>query len=417
MNSFSLVSLSVFLGAFSQLAAAQTINPLEAPLMEPEQIAGKMGVRFPTESKARYQIFRSYDLKGWEPAGNVINGTGGPLAVGPDVLGDKPAFFRIGAYRKAASVTLELNYSTTSGVSLRFPSEPGQTYVAYSSADFNNWYAFGDLIMGTGAPIELKPLQEGVDASLTIVETLELVPLPDMAYLKAATFRMGSPLEEQDRDLDEDPMTEVIFPMGFWMGKHEVTQREYERVMGSNPSWFKGDPRRPVEQVSWNDAMLFCAILTEIERAAGRLSTSFAYRLPTEAEFEFACRAGTSTRFSHGDDPDYSQLGEHAWYDGNSGATSHPVGERKENQFGLSDMHGNVWEWCLDWYQSRYPGGTVATPIGPASGAARVFRGGGWDYVGASCRSAYRNNVTPSRRMSYVGFRLVLAPNLLIPGL
>jgi formylglycine-generating enzyme required for sulfatase activity len=193
------------------------------------------------------------------------------------------------------------------------------------------------------------------------------------------------------------------------MSKYETTQEEYQTVMGNNPSYFTGDLKCPVEQVTWYDATNYCGKLTAKERAVGRLPAGYEYRLPTEAEWEYACRAGTTTRFSYGDDPSYTQLGEYAWYALNSGNTTHPVGVKKPNAWGLYDMHGNVWEWCGDWYDP-YPGGSVTDPRGPHTGSFRVDRGGGW-YDGARrCRSAYRRCEWADYRYGGMGFRLVLAP-------
>jgi formylglycine-generating enzyme required for sulfatase activity len=295
---------------------------------------------------------------------------------------------------------------------LSFPTIEGRQYLAYFSMDLMRWDNFVDLLDGTGRlePIEIDP--GDVKEAFFRVEAVDVLPLPGMVWIKQGEFVMGSPIDEKDRDLDEDPLTQVFFQSSFWMGKYEVTQREYEKIMGVNPSTFKGDPSRPVEQVSWDDANAFCTRLTQTEFVAGRLPIGYVYRLPTEAEFEYVCRSGTTTRYSHGDDPDYSKLGDYAWYAANSEGTSHPVGQKKPNLWGLHDVHGNVWEWCLDWYQDRYPGGSVEKPTGPSTGASRVFRGGGWDYNAASCRSAYRNNVSPARRSAYNGFRLVLGPAL-----
>jgi len=272
------------------------------------------------------------------------------------------------------------------------------------------WENFSDLVDGTGsrAVAEIDPSE--TPEVFFRVEAVDIVPLPNMVWIRPGTFVMGSPPDEKDRDLDEDPLTQVTFPSGFWMGKFEVTQEEYERIVGTNPSWFKGDPSRPVDQVSWEDAVAYCARLTQTEFAAGRLPLGYVYRLPTEAEFEYACRAGTTTRYSHGDDLDYSQLADYAWYAANGSGTTHPVGGKNPNLFGLHDMYGNVWEWCLDWYRDTYPGGSTVKPTGPVLGVSRVFRGGGWDYRASSCRSAYRNNVLPTRRANYLGFRIVLGP-------
>jgi len=194
-------------------------------------------------------------------------------------------------------------------------------------------------------------------------------------------------------------------------------------VMGDNPSWFNGvlwagtewetdygtDLTRPVEQVSWDDAVAYCVALTERERAAGRIAPNTTYRLPTEAEWEYACRAWTSTRFSHGDDPGYHELSEYAWHWHNSGLTTQPVGQKLPNPWGLHDLHGNVWEWCQDGWSEHLPGGTVVDPWTPATGPDRVLRGGGWSYEPKNCRSASRSRAASGDRFHGFGFRIVLA--------
>jgi formylglycine-generating enzyme required for sulfatase activity len=197
--------------------------------------------------------------------------------------------------------------------------------------------------------------------------------------------------------------------MGFFMGRYEVTQGEYLSVIGSNPSSFAGDTNHPVEQVNWTEANNYCAQLTARERTAGRLPSGWAYRLPTEAEWEYASRAGSTNRFSFGNDPGYTQLANYAWYSVNSGGTTHAVGGKLPNRWGLYDMAGNVWEWCSDWY-GNYPGGNVNDPQGSVSGLNRVFRGGNWYDTASNGRSAQRNGYDPSARSSGIGFRLVLAP-------
>ncbi|MBM3854062.1 MAG: hypothetical protein FJ399_13065 [Verrucomicrobia bacterium] len=220
-----------------------------------------------------------------------------------------------------------------------------------------------------------------------------------MIPIAAGTFTMGS----QNGHSDEKPVRQVTLTQRFWLGKTEVPQREWAAVMGGNPSNFKGDSL-PVEQVSWTDAMEFCRKLTERERGAGRLPEGYAYTLPTEAQWEYACRAGTTGDYS-------GRLDEMGWYDKNSGSKTHPVGTKKANAWGLYDMHGNVWEWCADWY-GNYAGGSVRDPKGAASGSLRVFRGGGWCNGSVFCRSAIRRWNAPGIRFDYLGFRLALVPQV-----
>jgi formylglycine-generating enzyme required for sulfatase activity len=234
-------------------------------------------------------------------------------------------------------------------------------------------------------------------------------PGPRFVWLPAGAFTLGSPASEVDRQADEGPQTQVTLTRRFFMGRYDVTQGEYSSVIGSNPSYFGGDTNRPVEMVNWSEANNYCAQLTVRERTAGRLPAGWAYRLPTEAEWEYASRAGSTNRFSYGNDPGYTQLGNYAWYVANSGGTTHPVGGKSPNRWGLYDMSGNVWEWCSDWY-GTYPGGNVTDPSGSVSGSGRVTRGGGWGDIANDCRSARRNYYDPSRRYSWIGFRVVLAP-------
>jgi len=193
------------------------------------------------------------------------------------------------------------------------------------------------------------------------------------------------------------------------MAIHEVTQGEYQTVIGSNPSLFTGDLNRPVEQVSWNDATNYCRQLTLSERTTGRLPAGWGYRLPTEAEWEYACRAGArTTRFAYGDDLSYASLTNYAWYSNNSDGTTHRVEQKLANPWGLMDMHGNVFEWCQDFY-GAYPGGSASDPPGPVSGSYRVIRGGGWTGGARVCRSGSRDWGHPDTRLSFFGFRVVLS--------
>jgi formylglycine-generating enzyme required for sulfatase activity len=213
--------------------------------------------------------------------------------------------------------------------------------------------------------------------------------------IPAGTFQMGS-----DGHNDEKPVHQVHISKPFYLGKYPVTQAEWQAVMGSNPSYFEG-AERPVERVSWEESQAFIAKLNA--REPGKR-----YRLPTEAEWEYACRGGSESAYSFGDDA--SLLGEYAWYDGNSGRETHPVGEKLPNGWGLYDMHGNVWEWVQDWYGSDYyPGRPYpdVDPTGPDDGPNRVIRGGGWGNAPQCLRSAYRSYALAGYRGSFIGFRLV----------
>ena len=234
----------------------------------------------------------------------------------------------------------------------------------------------------------------------------------NLVFIPPGTFRMGSPTNEVDRDVSEGPQTAVTISHGFWMGKYEVTQGEYLALMGRNPSNFTGDTNRPVEQVSWFEATNYCSKLTQRERAAGRIATNSVYRLPTEAEWEYAARGWTSTRFSYGDDPNYTDLADYAWYADSSGGTTHPVGQLLPNPWGLYDMAGNVLEWCQDRW-AALPGGTALDPQGPATGANRIFRGGSLFGPAAGMRSASRAlNQPPATTSPNLGLRVVLAPGV-----
>jgi len=235
----------------------------------------------------------------------------------------------------------------------------------------------------------------------------------NLVFIPPGTFRMGSPLNEVDRLADEGPQTVVTLTKGFLMGKYNVTQGEYLAITGNNPSYFNTnngyglDLTRPVDRVSWYDATNYCGLLTQREAAAGRLPEGAQYRLPTEAEYEYACRAWTSDRrLYYGDDPGYTQLTNYEWYDANSGGMTHPVGQKLPNAWGLYDMAGHASTWCQDWY-GPYPGGTVTDPHGPLYGSERVNRGGSWSGGAENCRSAVRFHYTPDTKYRF-GFRIVL---------
>jgi formylglycine-generating enzyme required for sulfatase activity len=215
--------------------------------------------------------------------------------------------------------------------------------------------------------------------------------------IPAGTFMMGSPDDEKGRDKDESPQHQVTISRPFYMQTTEVTQGQWQKVMGNNPSHFGncGD-NCPVELVSWNDAQEFIRKLNDMEGTDK-------YRLPTEAEWEYAARAGTTTRYYAGDSE--NDLLKTGWYVLNSGGKTRPVGKKPPNAWGLYDMLGNVWEWCQDWL-GNYPSGSVVDPEGPSSGFQRVWRGGGWSGYSAGSRTANRFKGRPEQRVFITGFRL-----------
>lgn len=227
-----------------------------------------------------------------------------------------------------------------------------------------------------------------------------------LVYIHSGTFVMGSPESEDGRRDIEGPQTRVKLTRDFWLGETPVTQAHWEALIGkgNNPSWFSGDPNRPMEEVAWDAAKDFCEELTlKMSSLRSPSISGLAFTLPTEAQWEYACRAGSTSRFCFGDR--YSMLGNYAWYDGNSNYETHPVKTKNPNAWGLYDMHGNVSEWCLD-LCADLPGGTVVDPTGPCSGSYRVFRGGGWRDSFGSCRSAFRNGFPPDFHISDLGFRV-----------
>jgi formylglycine-generating enzyme required for sulfatase activity len=265
-------------------------------------------------------------------------------------------------------------------------------------------------------------------------------PAASLVAIAAGTFAMGSNAGPPDNTSPyspqawERPVHQVTISRPFWIGRTEVTQAEYQAVMGSNPSWFQGpsypnSASLPVENVTWYEALAYCLELTAREAAAGRLPTGYQYRLPTEAEWEYCCRAGTTTEFHFGSTLVCGQA--NMWFTFhtiafcnstgncpsraacNTGTTL--VGSYVANAWGLSEMHGNVFEWCLDAWDgsANYPAGAVIDPV-VASGAARVCRGGSWFNYSHFCRSAYRSRSTPASRSNDLGFRVVLAP-VLVP--
>ncbi|MDR3182787.1 MAG: SUMF1/EgtB/PvdO family nonheme iron enzyme [Planctomycetaceae bacterium] len=223
-------------------------------------------------------------------------------------------------------------------------------------------------------------------------------------YCPAGTFMMGSPAEETGRHGNETPH-QIMLTQGFWMGETEVTQEQWESIMGDNPSKFKG-AKLPVECVSWDDCQDFVKKLN----ALGTAPKGYTFALPTEAQWEYACRAGSTTAYCFGDD--VYLLDAYCWDSDNSDEKTHKVGIKKANVWGLYDMHGNVWEWCSDWY-GQYPRPTASAskridPVGASFGTIRVSRGGSWYYELEHCRSAFRYYCTPDFDNADWGVRVAL---------
>ncbi len=262
----------------------------------------------------------------------------------------------------------------------RQPTKPPKSF----TKNRNGWWGGFVLLLVIGGfvvlGLEQRVLKRQTHRTLDLGGGVTL----DLVWIPAGIFTMGSPTSESGRDSDEGPQHQVTISSGFWMGKTEVTQAQWGRVMGSNPSNLKG-AKNPVEQVTWNEAKEFCG------RVGGRL--------PTEAEWEYACRAGTTGPYA-------GDLGQMGWYVDNSGSTMHPVGQKDRNAWGLYDMHGNVFEWCEDG-KREYSSTAQTDPEGPA-GSSRVLRGGSWLYRAGDCRSATRRDDGPGLRGDDSGFRVVV---------
>jgi formylglycine-generating enzyme required for sulfatase activity len=254
--------------------------------------------------------------------------------------------------------------------------------------------------LALAAPIKKLVTPEQVDLGGPIVNSIDIVLVP----IPAGEFTMGSPESEPDRQGGETQhLVKITKP--FYLSAHEVTQQQYESVMQVSPwegkDYAKKGPGYPATHVNWDEAVAFCGKLSKQEGVE--------YRLPTEAEWEYACRAGTTTAYSFGDD--VRQLPQHAWYSGSSNGSTHPVGELKPNAWGLFDMHGNVREWCQDWH-GRYESLEVSDPTGAASGRHRVLRGGAFFHLPMHVRAAVRLFNLPVNRYHVSGFRLTRTYNL-----
>ncbi len=238
---------------------------------------------------------------------------------------------------------------------------------------------------GTTQAAETSELQVGATKTVILPGGAKM----ELIWCAPGSFMMGSPLEEVGR-FEDEPLHPVKLTRGFWLGKHEVTQAQWESVMGENPSRFKGADR-PVENISWDDCKRF---IDKVNVSLGGVA-----RFPTEAEWEYACRAGSSAAVAGS-----GHLNDMAWYDDNSGSQTHTVGKNLPNDWGFYDMHGNVLEWCADWFSTA--GAQSVDPKGPSTGSFRVLRGGCWFFYARDCRSACRLKRDPGIRNCIYGFRL-----------
>ena len=254
----------------------------------------------------------------------------------------------------------------------------------------------------TASTVSVSPVQVPAVPSNTISDDVITIPVKDgicieMVKVEGGTFMMGATSEMKNPNSNEKPVHQVTLTNDYYMGKYEVTQALWQAVMGSNPSNFKGD-NLPVETVNWNDCQEFISKLNSL--------TGRKFRLPTEAEWEYAARGGKKSRgYQYSGSSNISDV---AWYDENSGSKTHPVGTKQANELGIYDMTGNVWEWCSDWYGS-YSSSSQTNPMGSDSGAKRVRRGGSWCYIARICRSSYRYGDAPDCRGLYLGLRLALS--------
>ena len=319
-------------------------------------------------------------------------------------------------------------------VELEVTGKAGVLYDLQSSEREGVWEAVETLV-GNGSPITRFVLSSMGLRSRWRARLNPRPYFPGLAWIPPGKFMMGSPTSEAER-FENETQHEVTLTKGFWMGKYEVTQEEYTSVIGSNPSYFRNgvdaissgtggnvtnDVRHPVENVTWHDATNYCAKLTQGDRSAGKIPAGYSYRLPTEAEWEYACRGGTTTAFHFGNAIRQGMANFYTLleYDSAVGSQQQPnnrwigrtveTGSYAPNAYGLYDIHGNVWEWCSDRY-GDYGNAAAIDPTGPTSGDYRVFRGGGGGYYGGYCRAAFRSIIVPDYRDYGIGFRVVLSP-------
>ena len=329
----------------------------------------------------------------------------------PDLLSQTPPVLGLQLTGGTSRLTINGNVGAPCIVQYTTNLGPGAT-----------WASLSNVTLSTSPALVTEPY-----SSLTNQRFYRVViNVPSNApWVPAGSFTMGSPTNEGARGPNSETQHAVTLSKGFYVSKYIVTQRDYLSLMNTNPSWFNTnhgytlDLSRPVEQVTWFDATNYCGQLTQRERNAGRIFSNWSYRLPTEAEWEYFCRAGTTNQFYYGTnllsgmanfDGKFEYRGTGTVYlsTGTFLNRTAAVGGYQPNGFGIYDMVGNVWEWCQDWY-GTFTSAPVSNPTGPATGSQRVFRGGAWNSYGAECRSAARNKYYPDSSFNTLGFRVVLS--------
>ena len=329
----------------SPVGARETEIFVIAPPVE-TSISRAVSINIHTDANFRYQLYRSTDMEVWEELGAPFDGEGKVLSV----------------------------FQHTSHFDNYF-------YKADVIGLISNANKLNDISVGN-LGITMKKIQEG-------------------------TFLMGSPANENSRDPDEGPQTEVTITKTYWVSSHEVTQSQFETIMSFNPSDFAGG-NNPVESVTWEEAMDFCNKLNQRYAEQNIIPEGYHFTLPSEAQWEKACRAGTESIYYFGNSS--VPLGDHSWFATNSSNRTHSVGDKLPNPAGLYDIAGNVLEWCLDSWKSSHPGERVVDYVNLTNSSNRVIRGGGFEDGANGCRSAYRKYRSQSGRYNFVGFRIALSP-------
>jgi len=303
----------------------------------------------------------------------------------------------------------EISAKLESGsLSLNWSSAPGDPFQVQVTTNLGSSWTNADVkILNNGNSFSVvEGASSESQARFYRVQRLPRLVVPEsMVWIPPGAFLMGTAASDPDKSVNELPQFQVGLTHGFWMSRLEITQSQYQNLMCTNPARFKGDLDRPVETVSYHDAVQYCCRFTQQERAAGRLPDGYSYRLPTEAEWEYAARARGTNAYFFGDDP--LALGTYGWYSGNSQGSPHQGGLLQANPWKLHDTCGNVYEWCLDWIEA-VPAEPAVDYRGTMTGQYRGVRGGTWGFRADQCRSCWRLGYAPTVRFATLGFRIIL---------